>query len=162
MANTFRISIPSLLSFKGRLRRSHYWVTSFALGIVKAVLAVILAAALGQIETKDGGFASGVVELLCLWPTLALLVKRGHDRNRSIWFSLGLMGLAILMTVGVAVADGLHEKVLMIACVVVVIGCFGFLIVDYGFIDGTPGPNRYGPSPKGIGAESQDVAAVFD
>jgi uncharacterized membrane protein YhaH (DUF805 family) len=162
MANTFRISIPSLLSFNGRLRRSHYWVTSFALGIVKAVLTVILAAALGQIETKDGGFAASIMEVLFLWPTLALLVKRGHDRNRSIWFSLGLMALAILMTVGVAVADGFHEEVLMIACVVVVIGCFGFLIIDYGFIDGTQGPNRYGPSPKGIGAESQDVAAAFD
>lgn len=162
MANIFRISIPSLLSFKGRLRRSHYWATSFALGIVKAVLTVILAAVSGQIQTKDGGFASGVVELLFLWPTLALQVKRGHDRNRSIWFSLGLMALAILMTVGVAVADGFHEEVLMIACVVVVIGCFGFLIVDYGFIDGTPGPNRYGPSPKGIGAPSMDVAATFD
>ncbi|KQV56668.1 MULTISPECIES: DUF805 domain-containing protein [unclassified Caulobacter] len=162
MANTFRISVPSLLSFKGRLRRSHYWVTSFALGVVKAVLTVILAAALGQIETKDGGFAASIMEVLFLWPTLALLVKRGHDRNRSIWFSLGLMALAILMTVGVAVADGFHEEVLMIACVVVVIGCFGFLIIDYGFIDGTQGPNRYGPSSKGIGAESHDVAAAFD
>jgi uncharacterized membrane protein YhaH (DUF805 family) len=162
MANTFRISLPSLLSFDGRLRRSHYWVTSFALGIAKAVLTVIVAAVSGQIETKDGGFAASIIELLFLWPTLALLVKRGHDRNRPIWFSLGLTALAILMAVGVAVADGFHEQVLMIACAVVAIGCFGFLVVDYGFIDGTRGPNRYGPSPKGIGAPSLDVAATFD
>jgi uncharacterized membrane protein YhaH (DUF805 family) len=164
MADTLRISLPSLLSFNGRLRRSHYWVTSFALGIVKAVLTVIVAAAIGQIETKDGGVAASIIELLFLWPTLALLVKRGHDRNRSIWFSLGLMGLAVLATVGAAVADGFHEQPLMIACIVVIIGCFGFLIVDYGFIDGTQGPNRYGPSPKGVGPQhrQQDVATVFD
>jgi uncharacterized membrane protein YhaH (DUF805 family) len=162
MANTFRISVPSLLSFKGRLRRSHYWVTSFALGIVKAVLTVILAAVSGQIETKDGGFASGVVELLFLWPTLALLVKRGHDRNRPARFSLGVLAVAIAVILGGAALTVSGHRALMVACIVIGVGGCGYLLVDYGFIDGTQGPNRYGPSPKGIGAESQDTAAVFD
>jgi uncharacterized membrane protein YhaH (DUF805 family) len=155
------VSIPSLLSFKGRLRRSHYWLTSFGLGIVKAVVTVVVAAVSGQIETKDGGFASFIVELLFLWPTLALLVKRGHDRNRPTWFSLGLLVLAIAATMGVAVGQGMGAQLLMIACGVVVVGSFGFLFIDYGFIDGTQGPNRYGPSPKGIGSESHDVAEAF-
>ena len=162
MANKNPIAIPSLLSFEGRLRRSHYWVTSFALGIVKAVLTIILAAAIGQIEAKDGGAASGIVELFFLWPTLALVVKRGHDRNRSVWFSLGIFVLAILMTMAAAAADGVHAEAAMIACIVVVVGCFGFLVIDYGFIDGTQGPNRYGPSPKWIGPATQDVAETFD
>lgn len=162
MANPFRISVPSLLGLKGRLRRSHYWVTSFALGIVKAVLTVILAAALGQIETKDGGFASGAVELLFLWPTLALLVKRGHDRNRPALFSIGALAAGLVAAIVIAATQYRDAPALSVVCLVVILGCFGFLAIDYGFIDGTQGPNRYGPSPKGIGAESQDVAAAFD
>lgn len=162
MANTLRVSIPSLLSFDGRLRRSHYWVTSFALGIVKAVLTVILAAAIGQVETKDGGFASGIVELLFLWPTLALLVKRGHDRNRPALFSFGILAAGTVAAIVIAATQYRDAPTLSAVCLVVVLGCFGFLVVDYGFIDGTRGPNRYGPSPKGIGAETQDVAATFD
>jgi len=162
MANTFWISIPSLLSFNGRLRRSHYWVTSFALGIVKAVLTVILAAVSGQIETKDGGFASGVVELLFLWPTLALLVKRGHDRNRPALFSLGILAAGTVAAIIVAVTQYRSAPAFSTVCLLIMVGSFGYLVVDYGFIDGTQGPNRYGPSPKGIGAETQDVAATFD
>jgi uncharacterized membrane protein YhaH (DUF805 family) len=162
MASATSFSIPSLFSFKGRLRRSHYWLTGFGLGIVKAVVTVVMAAFSGQIETKDGGWVGVVVELLFLWPTLALLVKRGHDRDRPAWFSLGLLVIAIAATMGVAVGEGMHAQMLMIVCAVIIFGSFGFLLVDYGFIDGTQGPNRFGPSPKGIGAPSLDVAAAFD
>lgn len=35
-----------------------------------------------------------------------------------------------------------------------------YMVVDYGVLDGTPGLNPYGPSPKGIGPESP--LEVFD
>jgi uncharacterized membrane protein YhaH (DUF805 family) len=28
---------------------------------------------------------------------------------------------------------------------------FFFWLINLGILDGTPGPNRYGPSPKGLG-----------
>ena len=37
-----------------------------------------------------------------------------------------------------------------------------FVVVTLGFLDGTPGPNRFGPSPKGIGGDTPDeTAKVF-
>lgn len=155
------ISIPSLLSFNGRLRRSHYWVTSIALGVVKAVLTVILTAVAGQAMTGDGWVGS-LVEALFLWPTLALLVKRGHDRDRPARFGLVLVIIVIAAALGAGAAEAFGRQPLMIACFVVLAASFGFLLVDYGFIDGTPGPNRFGPSPKGIGAGALDVAETFD
>jgi uncharacterized membrane protein YhaH (DUF805 family) len=29
---------------------------------------------------------------------------------------------------------------------------FFWTLIECGFLDGTPGPNRFGPSPKGIAA----------
>lgn len=163
MASNSRAFIPSLFSFKGRIRRRHYWVTSFALGIVKAVLTVIVAIVVGAPSLTNGdSYVRIVVEALFLWPALALMVKRGHDRNRPARFSLVMLVVAIAMIMGAGVGTALAKTWLMTICVVGALAIFGFLLVDYGFMDGTPGPNRYGPSPKGVGAESLDVAATFD
>ena len=64
-----------------------------------------------------------LVFLALLWPSLALQVKRWHDRDKSGWFVL-----------------------------VNLIPFIGWLwtLIECGFLDGTQGPNRFGPSPKGI------------
>ena len=36
-----------------------------------------------------------------------------------------------------------------------------YLLITLGFLDGTPGPNQYGPSPKGYGGYSRDLAEEF-
>lgn len=163
MASDIRSFVPSLFSFKGRIRRRHYWVTSFALGIVKAVLTVVVAILVGGPSLTDGGaYVRIIVEVLFLWPALALMVKRGHDRNRPARFSLIMLVVAIAMTMGVGAGTALAKTWLTTVCAVGAFASFGFLLIDYGFIDGTLGPNRFGPSPKGIGAESLDVAATFD
>ena len=164
MANKIPPVIEGLFSFEGRIRRSEYWLTNIGLGIVKIVLTVVLAAATGQLTTKDGGWASGVIELLFLWPTLALVVKRGHDRNRPAWLSMGLLiaGTAAAIVLGAMTYS--QAPILLSIALLVMVGCIGFLFIDYGFIDGTKGPNRYGPSPKGIGPQhrEQDIATVFE
>lgn len=164
MASKTHPLIHGLFSFDGRMRRSEYWITSFGLGIFKGVLTLLLGVLTGQIEAKDGGWVSWVVELLFLWPTLAILVKRGHDRNRPALFSIGLM-VAALVAIGiVTVAELSGNTTLVIVFGLFMFGCLGFLFIEYGFFDGTQGPNRYGPSPKGIGPRhrEQDVATVFE
>lgn len=165
MASKTHPLVHGLFSFDGRMRRSEYWITGFGLGIFKAVLTLVLAAVTGQIETKDGGWAGGVIELLFLWPTFAILVKRGHDRNRSALFSIGIMVAVFVVALVTAFSQmsGGTPPVLIVGAIILV-GIMGFLFIDYGFIDGTQGPNRYGPSPKGIGpqARQQDIATVFE
>ena len=59
-----------------------------------------------------------------VWIGLALAVKRCHDRDKSGWF-------------------------LLIGFIPIIGGVW--LLVELGFLDGTQGPNRFGPSPKGLG-----------
>jgi len=63
----------------------------------------------------------GLLGILAIWMKLAVFVKRWHDRDKSGWFIL-----------------------------VVFIPFIGWLwqFIECGFLEGTQGPNRFGPSPK--------------
>lgn len=70
------------LSFQGRLNRKPYWLGTIAL------LSLVIIGVFGVIFLTGGGgvAAIGVIYLLLLWPTLAIGVKRLHDRNKSAWW----------------------------------------------------------------------------
>lgn len=59
--------------------------------------------------------------LLMLWPTIAICVKRFHDRNKSGWWAL-----------------------------IMLIPYIGFLwvIIECGLLPGTSGLNKFGPESK--------------
>jgi uncharacterized membrane protein YhaH (DUF805 family) len=103
--------------------------------------------------------------LLILWPSIAVLVKRIHDRNRSAWMILFLfvpgvlfvsmlfiwMGAAFFalgqgqsLTIGspVGVLGGL-----VIVSGVVLLGVNIWFFVEFGCLRGTIGSNRFGPDP---------------
>lgn len=89
-----------------------------------------------------------------LWSNLAMATKRLHDQGKSV--KLALIATVILFNplpmneihsaivsasplVG-SVVDGLVSVLSMVALI------YWFVVV--GILDGTPGPNRFGPSPK--------------
>lgn len=55
------------------------------------------------------------------------------------------------------VSDWLWGPDVIVGFIVVVASLY--LLVVLGFLDGTPGPNRFGRSPKGIGGDPADKAA---
>jgi uncharacterized membrane protein YhaH (DUF805 family) len=130
-----------LFSFEGRMRRRDFWLCGLLLCVAESVLSSVLSAlwiphfslAMGPHGFTDYSYAygwpfwrvSGLVWALTLWPWLAIGAKRCHDRGQTaLWVAFAF---------------------------VPVIGWLWWL-VNLGFIDGTPGPNEYGPSPKGLGA----------
>ncbi len=122
------MDIPHLLfSFQGRIRRLHYWLAAIGTGVVIGIIGSILMPMSGMAQgTPNPIFVGlvGIVYLVDLYIALALGAKRCHDRDKSAWFlAIGLIPL---------------------------IGAI-WLLVELGFLDGTPGPNRFGPSPKGLG-----------
>lgn len=126
-----------LFSFEGRLRRRDYWLTSLLLFAIIIVI-YIVAAVMGVDVTKDSGdglVLQAVSTLLVLWPSLAIGVKRCHDRSQSGWWLL----IGFIPIVG------------------------GFwTLINLGILDGAQGPNRFGKSPKGIGGDTdQKLADVF-
>jgi uncharacterized membrane protein YhaH (DUF805 family) len=130
------MDIPNLLfSFQGRIRRLHYWLAAISVGVVVGVIASILMPMSGIAQgTPNPIFMAliGIIYLVDIYIGLALGAKRCHDRDKSAWFlAIGLIPL---------------------------IGAI-WLFVELGILDGTQGPNRFGPSPKGIGEPAVAVAA---
>ncbi len=110
-----------LTSFEGRINRGKFWAGVGVL-IAASILASIVDMMLGT--TTEGGFGivGIIVSIASIYPALAVYAKRWHDRDKSGWWTL--IGL------------------------VPVIG-FIWFIVELGILEGTRGPNRFGPDPLG-------------
>jgi uncharacterized membrane protein YhaH (DUF805 family) len=155
--------IDGLFGFEGRLRRSEYWIASIGLGVVRfVVLMVAWAFALThqRMDAKSLPVRLGI-DLLFLWPSAAIVVKRGHDRNRSTAYS----GVVLAVLYGLSTAYSIlvtrgRMTEAMLCSLVVLVGAI-YMLIDYGIIDGTKGPNRYGPSPKGHQGVGVEVAKAF-
>ena len=138
-------NLQILFGFNGRIRRLQWWMGSLIIiGIVLALIVVVttlISAIYGDyrnappVITMTFGTAFLGCYLGIIWIQLALGVKRLHDREMSGWW--------LLLSF-------------------VPFGGF-ILLVMLGFLDGTQGPNRFGPSPKGIGGASTDreLGSVF-
>jgi uncharacterized membrane protein YhaH (DUF805 family) len=116
-----------LFSFDGRIRRLHYWLAAIGAGVaygVVAGIALMLANVLGRTGLGVIGLALYFVVLIAaIWTGVALQIKRWHDRDKSwVWIFISFIPL---------------------------VGAI-WVLVECGFLDGTPGPNKYGPSPKGV------------
>jgi uncharacterized membrane protein YhaH (DUF805 family) len=110
-----------LFSFKGRIPRSWYWLRYALPYTVLLIVLTALDLALGTFSADWGlGLFSGLFSLLALWTSLAVAMKRCHDRDRSAWFLL--IGL-------IPIVGGI------------------WLLVELGFLRGTVGDNRFGPDP---------------
>jgi uncharacterized membrane protein YhaH (DUF805 family) len=124
-----------LFSFQGRIRRLHYWLAAISVGVVVGVIGSVLMPMSGMAQgTPNPIFMGllGIIYIVDIYIGLALGAKRCHDRDKSAWFlAIGLIPL---------------------------IGAI-WLFVELGILDGTQGPNRFGPSPKGIGEPVVAAAA---
>ncbi len=98
-------------SFQGRLSRKPYWLfVSIPLGVVNRLDRFL-------ISTPGLLWLGLIVSLCALWPALAAMTKRLHDRDKSAWWLLLLL--------------------------VPVIGWL-WLIIELAFFRGTNGENRFG------------------
>ncbi len=105
-----------LFSFRGRITRSTYWF-SF-LGIVLMMIALmLLVSAIGLDESIVNGFFFMIYGIF-IWSSIAVQVKRWHDRDKSgSWVLISFVPL---------------------------IGPF-WALIENGFLSGTAGTNRFGP-----------------
>lgn len=76
----------TLFSFRGRIRRSTYWKIFLALiGIM--IVVVFIGIAMNVNEIVATTFLV-ILYIPLIWISLALQVKRWHDRDKSGWFVL--------------------------------------------------------------------------
>lgn len=142
-----------LTSFEGRISRKRYWIGIIVLMIAMIVLTVVIAypAGLSLLEESRGQrLLSFALQLVFVYPSAALMVKRLHDRNRPGAFALLLLvpfvtvGLTDLYGItGNALSPNAYDVILTGILLIVSI----WFLVELGFLRGTIGPNRYGPDP---------------
>jgi uncharacterized membrane protein YhaH (DUF805 family) len=104
------------LSFKGRVSRRTWWL----FGVVALIGLDVLGIALLRIAGFTPVVAETTINLLLLWPALAVSVKRWHDRNKAGWWVL----VNLIPFVG-----------------------WLWALVENGFLRGTEGVNRFGEPP---------------
>ncbi len=111
-------------TFSGRARRSEYWYWILFTVLVYVVAAILDNVLKTTIKSGDASLPYGyivlVASLALLIPGIAVTVRRLHDTGRSGWWYL----LSFLCGIG---------------AIVVLVFCI---------MEGTPGQNAYGPSPK--------------
>lgn len=144
--------IEGLFSLDGRMRRSEYWLISIGLGVIKLPLG-FLATLLGP---ELASVVPALINLLFFWPSLALMVKRGHDRNRPALYSVGLLVTIFVLAM---IAGIRPDGAIGMAGFGGIVLIFVYIFIDYGCLDGTQGPNRYGRSPKGVGGDGDKALA---
>lgn len=128
--------------FSGRSRRMEYWSFALLMVVVYLVLGgLMLAGGLPLASLINPSVAAeapgplfyvgaGLLVLFALAiivPSVAVGVRRLHDRDMSGWWYLGFIAASMIPVVGFVAS---------IAMLVLM------------FLPGTPGPNRFGPDPK--------------
>ncbi|MCB2078220.1 MAG: DUF805 domain-containing protein [Novosphingobium sp.] len=117
--------------FSGRSRRKEYWMFALFQFIVSIILVGLIFAGGMSVDPVTGEPDMGAmgmlgVGLLVIYglgtfiPALAVIVRRFHDQDKSGWFVL----LNFIPYIG------------------------GLVVLVFMLLEGTRGPNRFGPDPK--------------
>ena len=105
-----------LFEFRGRINRARYWIGMLVLLAFEAVLIFVAVA----LDSGAFQFLAWLVLVICIWPALAISVKRWHDRGKSGWWVL----IGFIPIIG-----------------------FWWVLIECGFLAGDEGYNDYGPDP---------------
>ncbi|MGA7886199.1 MAG: DUF805 domain-containing protein [Acidobacteriaceae bacterium] len=119
----YRMVWQKYAQFDGRSRRKEYWMFALVnLLLSIALCACILVSFAGRSAALGIAFAilAGLYGLAAIIPGIAVTVRRLHDIGRSGWWLL-----------------------------IALVPFGGIVLLVFYCLDGTPGPNEYGPDPKG-------------
>src|SRR5215813_5449539 len=112
---------------QGRVNRAKFWLVALGIFVIEVVLFAVFGG--GAVMSGDpdqalatigpvGGIVFFLFGLVATWVSIVVGMKRFHDRNKSGWW---------MLIIFVPVLGGL------------------WYLIECGFLEGTPGPNSYGP-----------------
>lgn len=138
------LPLKKYAEFEGRSRRKEYWMYVLLLIAVGLVIGTVegivgLSGMVGPYGPLTALFLLGT-----LVPSLAVGVRRLHDTGRSGWWLLIGYG-PFLLSLVLTMAGSL--QLAMILSVLALVGFVALLV--FMVMEGTRGPNQYGPDPKG-------------
>jgi uncharacterized membrane protein YhaH (DUF805 family) len=114
-------------NFNGRARRSEYWYFQLAIGLALlvpyavALVGIFSNTTVGRILGGVALVVTGLMWLAAVVPHYAVASRRLHDTGKSGWLQL-----------------------------ISFVPFGGIVLLIFAATDSTPGPNQYGPNPKGV------------
>jgi uncharacterized membrane protein YhaH (DUF805 family) len=163
-------SLTDLIRFDGRLSRQGYWSAIGLLFLGQVATGLILAqiGGVGLVDFVNGSrkaaFVNLVVVALSFWPSLAVTVRRLHDRDLPGWWG-GLLHVLVLLFYARTAFTSVPVRIqspslLTLWPEFLMLGISAWLIVELVFRHGAPGPNRFGDDPCGADSTAQSNAAA--
>lgn len=171
------------VDFKGRARRSEFWLWTLALIIMYAIIEGVMFSAMpAVVGSSDPTQAMAnmmrfmpllnLLGLALFLPNLAVQIRRLHDSNRTGWWVVLPMGVFIAGLI-LFLATNAGKMAAMFkaptaspdpAAIFSIVGSAilfiwlptvisSIVILVFLCLDGTAGPNRFGPDPKGRGSD---------
>ena len=136
------LSSDSFWNLSGRATRSEYWafVAPFLIGVFFITIVIAIDIVKSAIDNRDHGWGpllifTVVCVLVCKLLTFPITVRRLHDRNMSGWFLLAFL----------IIPFGEWAKFIIVGC-----------------LNGTVGPNEFGPDPKNRRSIQQQLQQLID
>lgn len=105
-------------SFEGRINRGKFWAAYVVLWVLTTIVVTVSSIVAG--DSANFWVLYAIAAVVLFIASLAVAVKRWHDRGKSGWWVL----IGLIPIIGPIWA-----------------------IIETGFLRGTPGPNEYGPDP---------------
>jgi uncharacterized membrane protein YhaH (DUF805 family) len=134
-----------LFKFGGRIGRGEFWLAWLGYVIVGLVLNIV--GALSDSMTLSA--LSSMITIVIFVSSIAVGIKRLHDRNKSGWYVVLFYGVpAVLFLIGMMIGttrDGSTTLAYGLWLIALVISIWAF--VELGCLRGTIGGNPYGPDP---------------
>lgn len=142
-----------LFNPQGRISRSQFWLQYFLPYLGISVVAGFADAIITpELAARGGGILGTIVGLFYLWPSIAVPVKRFHDRDMTGWW---VLIFAVIIIVGVIIAavgglaldgEGLGLALLVVGGLIAAVAAIVQLVI-LGILPGQKGPNQYGADP---------------
>jgi uncharacterized membrane protein YhaH (DUF805 family) len=161
-----------LFSFKGRFNRARYWlfILLYTLSLVvllalggSVIFATTAGAGVGGMAVSSALFVIVLILfiLFAVVASIAVSVKRLHDRNKSGWWLMVFFFAPALLS---GIAEATNPSPVEMSGTGLLVGLFSLVIAIWAFVElgvlrGTIGDNKYGPDPVASPAET---AATFD
>ncbi|CEJ11350.1 Inner membrane protein YhaI [bacterium YEK0313] len=122
-----------LLTFEGRIGRQDFWIGMITIAVVNLVVGGIL----GWISS----FLSWLVMLVLYYPVYCVSLKRSNDLDYPQIY------VQVLVAISIAFMFATQAGFLLWVLWPVLLLASVAALVLLGFVQGTNGPNRYGPDP---------------
>lgn len=89
------------LSFGGRLNRKAFIMRTLCITLIAVIIGLPILAILFSTQSETSLYFLYVLNLLFVWPSLSLYIRRLHDLNRSAWWLL--LFLIPIVSIGMAI-----------------------------------------------------------